>query len=318
MQPLAESLRQVADIALSPGLLIVYLFLLPTLYVHFRGRERHSFLRQLTDHSTFMAPYNVLMYLFSKVPRTPTLPVDCFPELERIREQWPVIRDEAARLYQSGHVKAAEGHTDLAFNSFFRRGWKRFYLKWYGDFLPSAEELCPRTVELLKSIPSINAGMFTLLAPHSRLVTHRDPFAGSLRYHLGLMTPNSDDCYIAIDGTPHSWRDGEDLLFDETYVHTAVNDTDVPRVILFCDVDRPLWFAPARWLNRFVVHHVAKATATRNEQGEEVGVFNRAFSHVYKLRLVAKRVKAWNRKVYYALKLVLLGGLVVGLIWLLA
>lgn len=26
------------------------------LYVHFRGREGHRFVRQITDHSTFMAP----------------------------------------------------------------------------------------------------------------------------------------------------------------------------------------------------------------------------------------------------------------------
>lgn len=44
-------------------------------YVHFRGRERHRLLRQLTDHSTFMAPINVLMYAFSRVPGTPYLTV---------------------------------------------------------------------------------------------------------------------------------------------------------------------------------------------------------------------------------------------------
>ena len=42
-------------------------------YVHFRGRVRHRFLRQITDHSTFMAPINVPMYAFPRVPATPHL-----------------------------------------------------------------------------------------------------------------------------------------------------------------------------------------------------------------------------------------------------
>ncbi|MGT2494830.1 aspartyl/asparaginyl beta-hydroxylase domain-containing protein [Cupriavidus basilensis] len=31
-------------------------------------------------------------------------------------------------------------------------------------------------------------------------------FAGSLRYHLGLATPNDDRCFIEVDGERHSWR----------------------------------------------------------------------------------------------------------------
>ena len=67
--------------------------------------------------------------------------------------------------------------------------------------------------------------MFALLPPGGKLNRHRDPFAGSLRYHLGLVTPNSDTCRIYVDGEPYSWRDGEDLMFDETFIHSAENAT---------------------------------------------------------------------------------------------
>ena len=89
---------------------------------------------------------------------------------------------------------------DIGFNSFFKRGWKRFYVKWYDQALPSAQALCPKTVELLKSIPAVKGAMFALLDPRSNLNPHRDPFAGSLRYHLGLVTANSDACFISVDG----------------------------------------------------------------------------------------------------------------------
>lgn len=294
---------------LSPKAYVLYAIVASAVYIHFRGRERLSFARQLTDHSTFMAPYNALMYLFSGVPSEPILDTALFPGLERLRGSWETIRDEAAALYEGGHVKAAEKYDDLAFNSFFRTGWKRFYLKWYGEPLPSARELCPRTVELVESIPELNAAMFALLGPHSQLVVHRDPFAGSLRYHLGLITPNSQDCRIVIDGTPHVWRDGHDVLFDETYLHHAVNDTDEARIILFADVMRPIRFAPVRALNRFVVRRLAKATAAKNQAGDKVGVFNKVFGGVYRIRLVGKRIKVWNKTAYYAMKYVLFGGI---------
>src|SRR4029079_11579573 len=108
------------------------------------------------------------------------------------------------------------------------------------------------TSQLLASIPSVNAAMFALLPPGARLVAHRDPFAGSVRYHLGLSTPNSEQCRIIVDGQLYYWKDGEPVVFDETYIHRAENQTDVQRLILFCDVERPLTHALARARKRVV------------------------------------------------------------------
>src|SRR5215211_509621 len=197
----------------------------------------------------------------------------------------------------------------------FRSGWKGFYLKWYDDALPSAQRMCPRTVALLESIPCIKGAMFATLAPGGRLVQHRDPFAGSLRYHLGLVTPtHPGECRILVDGIPCSWRDGEDLLFDETYIHYAENTTDQTRIILFCDVERPLRTRAMRAVNRWVSRHIIKESATENEAGERIGVFNKIFGYVYYVRLLGKRMKAWNQNVYYALKYSIVGLLLLGLV----
>ena len=51
------------NVLLSWKAAIVYAFLASALFVHFRGSDRIRFYRQITDHSTFMAPYNALMYL---------------------------------------------------------------------------------------------------------------------------------------------------------------------------------------------------------------------------------------------------------------
>ena len=132
------------------------------------------------------------MYLFSAVPSRPLLTEQEFPELAPLSANWQMMRDEALKLHDEGYIRAALNNNDIGFNSFFKRGWKRFYLKWYDQPLPSAQALCPRTVALLNEHPAVKGAMFALLDPRSHLNPHRDPFAGSLRYHLGLVTPNSD------------------------------------------------------------------------------------------------------------------------------
>jgi beta-hydroxylase len=300
------------SIAASPKYLVLLLFVVTGVYVHLRGRVRHSITRQLTDHSTVMAPYNTLMYLFSAVPARPFIDVKDFPELGALQANWQTIRDEGLRLFDEGYIRAAAKYNDLGFNSFFRSGWKRFYLKWYDDFLPSALDLCPQTTALLKRIPSVHAAMFTVLPPGARLGAHRDPFAGSLRYHLGLSTPNSEQCRIFVDGELYYWKDGEAVMFDETYIHRAENQTNTTRLILFCDVERPLSNPIARFINRHLGQPFARAAATQNMEGEKVGILNKLFGFAYHIRLAGKRIKTWNKSAYYALKWALIGG---ALVW---
>lgn len=287
---------------IQPAFIVLYVFIASALFIHYRGRVRHSFSRQLTDHSTLLAPYNAIMYAFSGVPNTPYQKLTDFPELQPLVDQWQVIRDESVQLQQGGAIKSADTHNDAGFNSFFKTGWTRFYLKWYDGPLPSAQQLCPKTVALVESIPSINAAMFAVLPPGARLVSHRDPFAGSLRYHLGLMTPNSPQCFIEVDGERYWWKDGEAVMFDETFIHYAHNQTDTTRIIFFADIERPLTNPLARWLNRVFKGAVMRAAATRNVPGERVGGLNQVFGYLYNVRIWSKRLKKWNRKVYYAYK----------------
>ena len=294
---------------LAPKFILLYVYIASTMYVHYRGRVRHGFFRQVTDHSTLMAPYNALMYLFSAVPNRPYVEISGFPELAPLAENWQAIRREAQQLLDSGRIRSAATYNDLGFNSFFKTGWKRFYVKWYDEPLPSAKSLCPRTVELVESIPGINAAMFALLPPRTKLGAHRDPFAGSLRYHLGLVTPNSDLCRIVVDGEPYVWRDGEPVMFDETFIHIAENRSDVTRIILFCDIERPLRTRLVRALNHFVKTTLIRESQTENVPGDRVGLLNHIFNAVYRVRLIGKAIKRRSRVAHYTLKWLIFGGL---------
>jgi beta-hydroxylase len=284
---------------------IITLYAFSILFVHFRGKPqaRLPFFRQVFDHSSVVSPINILMLLFSKVPTTsPYVQVDEFKGMQLLQDNWQVIRDEALNLDRLEKIKAAEKNDDAGFNSFFKTGWKRFYLKWYDANHPSAVEFCPKTVALLKQIPEVKAAMFAELPPGAQLNKHRDPYAGSLRYHLGLVTANDDKCFIEVNGQRYSWRDGEDVMFDETYIHWARNDTQVNRIILFCDVERPM---TTRWMqavNRWLGKVVMTAASSPNETGDDTGGINKVFRLFWAAGKYRRRLKKWNRTVYLLLK----------------
>jgi beta-hydroxylase len=293
---------------LAPKFWVLYVFVFSSLYLHFRGRARLPLRRQLGNHSTLLAPYNVLLYLFSAVPSRPYLDLKAFPQTATLRDNWRVMREEALRLQEGGEIRDATGHNDIGFNSFYQRGWKRFYLKWYDDPLPSAQALCPRTVEVIQSVPGLNAAMFAVLPPGATLNRHRDPSAASLRYHLGLVTPNSDLCRIYVDGEMYSWRDGEDVMFDETYLHWAENGTDQTRIILLCDVERPLHGAPIRALNRLFERVFMRAASTQNDGTEAIGWLGRVYAPVGWLKDRMRKLKQLNRPLFNGAKYLLIAG----------
>ncbi len=252
-----------------------------------------------------MAPINAMMYAFSSVPKTPYLPVSSIPNLGEIRTNWETIKNEALTLENSKLIKGSDKYNDIGFNSFFRRGWKRFYLKWYNNFHPSAVEYCPKTIEMLKAMPNVKAAMFVVLPAGSKLPTHRDPYAGSLRYHLGLITPNSDNCNIVVDGEKYYWCDGEDVLFDETYIHFAENTTDKDRLIFFCDIERPMKSKLGVYLNRFFGWLILASAESPNLPTDRTGGLNKVFGSVYQIRLIGKKLKAYNKTLYYGVKYLL-------------
>ena len=247
-----------------------------------------------------------------------------FKELNVITENWQVIKEEALNLYEKGYFdsttnKENSAFYDVGFRTFYKYGWSKFYTTWYGTTHKSALELCPKTSAILKNVPSVNGSMFTILPPHSQLTRHLDPIACSLRYHLGLFTPNDDNCFINVDGKPLSWRDGEAFMFDETYLHFVKNNTDEPRLILMCDVERPM-----NWVGRIfnAVYKLIQAQLlVPNLPGDKAGSLNKIFSSVTPFLAWSKELKRRNKKLYLPLKwtfntllLLILLGIIYGII----
>lgn len=294
------------------------------IYVYrFRGTVRFLNANEyLRKGWPIFAPLNVFLYLTShKKALPPFANIEEYPELKLLQDNWPIIAQEAQALMRSGEFmrttsKQNNSYYDVGFRTFYKYGWSKFYCTWYGETLHSAQKLCPKTVALLERIPNINGAMFTLLPAGSKLTRHLDPVACSLRYHLGLITPNHPNCFISVDGVKRHWQDGKAFLFDETYLHYVKNDTDDYRLILMCDVDRPVSVLgkPVNWLYKKFVHLLL----VPNLPGDQSGPVNRLFVKLTPFLQKAKTLKTNRPNLYYPLKWLLNTALTLALLGLLA
>lgn len=290
-----------------------------------RGNARYTGVSEYIRKGwPIFTPFNCVLYLFTKRRARPAImDISEFPELHELHQNWEMIRDEAMALMAEGGFDQisdpdSASYYDIGFRTFYKYGWTKYYLNWYGYTHASAQRSCPRTVEFLSRIPAVNGAMFSVLPPGGQLTRHLDPVACSLRYHLGLNTPNDDACYISIDNQKYSWRDGEPLLFDVTFLHFAHNDADKPRLILMCDVERPM-----NWIGRALnwpYKQLMRATVVPNTDEDKRGFANRVFNGLVPVLEKSKKLKQTNLAAYKALKYTVntvLILLVAGLVWLL-
>jgi len=128
--------------------------------------------------------------------------------------------------------------------------WKTLWLVAMGVESTQMTRRCPRTIELLRTIPGMITAFFSILSPGKHIPRHRGAFNGLLRYHLGLIVPEPRDrCTIRVGSHVSSWEEGSSLVFDDTFDHEVWNGTDGLRAVLFVDFARPL-HAPFHQLNR--------------------------------------------------------------------
>ena len=174
-------------------------------------------------------------------------------ETRVLAKNWKIFRDEALLNYNS--------YSDVKGDRFFENyiiksnnKWKKIYIKWHSNSIdPLAKKICPKTSNIINSLPNIKLAMISLLEPGTKIYPHKGPYKGLLRYHLGLITPNSDDCFISVNDIKYSWKDGDGIIFDDTFIHWVNNNTDKKRIILICDIIRPLNY-PAHIINIIILN----------------------------------------------------------------
>jgi beta-hydroxylase len=272
-------------------------------YLYRRCNDRLPFHKYLSNHVLLLAPLNFLFTYFTVGRQAAVFEPRSVPGLDKLKASYPVIRQEAKVLLDAGVFQRAPAVDEPGYNTFEKGGWRLYPLKWYAkECRPAAVAACPRTCAVLDSIPAIRSAMFTVLPPGGRLGRHHDPVASSLRYHLGLLTPNSDRCALSLDGVQHPWRDGEELLFDQTYLHSAVNQTDTVRVILFCDVEKTQLRAPVKRVAE-AVNYAMVAKFTGADDKGKLSWVSWAYRPIYKIRsYVKEKIKPRSIVAYNVIK----------------
>lgn len=208
--------------------------------------------------------YSLVTPLFVRNP--PFVDMDrAFPKHRLIEAAYPVIRAEAEALLRQPE-RIPQFHevdrlqTPISGNDGIP--WRTFFLKGHGIWHDTNVNLTPKTVEVLRQIPEVDTAMLSILDGGKHIPAHRGFYRGVYRYHLGLIVPDDAPVYIVCGGREYHWREGEGVLFDDTYRHEVWNRSERPRVVLFLNIlrdgDLPRWLRPINRMVRSMIQRSPK------------------------------------------------------------
>lgn len=184
------------------------------------------------------------------------------PQLRELDRAYPQIRAELDALLEQ-HVAMPNYHdinkpaTEISSST--QGNWKVYMLELLGRKPERNRAQCPHTVAALARVPGILQAFFSVLEPGKSVPLHDGPYIGYLRYHLGLRVPTDSPPLIRVNNQPYIWKEGESVMFDDSWPHEVVNHSKQYRVVLIVDVPRPLPWLPSL-VNHFVLWGLAGPT----------------------------------------------------------
>jgi aspartate beta-hydroxylase len=190
---------------------------------------------------------------FPGLPATPYFERSCFPWIGDLERQTGAIREElVAVLPRAEHrervfASDAEERTGLS-GSQGAPTWDGFYFYRHGVRRDENYRLCLRTAAALDALPLVHIRehapevMFSVLTPGTHILPHRGVTNTRVVCHLPLIVP--EDCALVVGGEIHHWREGQAVVFDDTFEHEAWNRGTRTRVVLIADVWNP-YLSPA-------------------------------------------------------------------------
>ncbi|PLX45766.1 MAG: aspartyl beta-hydroxylase [Hyphomicrobiales bacterium] len=208
---------------------------------------------------------------WSAVDNKPFFDPGDFAWSRQVEQDWPKIRAEIDELLK--YRQHLPNFQDLSKDQAYLTkddGWKTVVFYAYGLKAPGMCRRCPQTARALKNIPGMKTAFFSILAPHKKVPPHRGPYKGVLRYHLGLVVPEPpESCGIRVGDQTRHWREGESMIFDDTFDHEAWNDSEEVRAVLFIDFIRPMRF-PGSLLNRLFIWVIALSPFVLGSAGNQL------------------------------------------------
>lgn len=183
------------------------------------------------------------------LPSSPYLDPDSQPWCAALRNAYPAIRDEAIGLLQESEgfedfVRLRKGDRMENYLGGGKPSWEAYFFFRHGKRFDAHHERCPVTSAALESIELCDIAdhapeiCFSLLAPGTHILPHYGVTNARVVMHLPLVVP--PDCALNVIGAgAHAWREGELMMFDDTFQHEAWNRSQTPRLILLMDCWNP-------------------------------------------------------------------------------
>jgi ornithine lipid ester-linked acyl 2-hydroxylase len=215
----------------------------------------------------------IFIFLFHKLvfPYRKGMPVNIdkkthFPESKLLEINWKVICNELKTVMLNDRVLPKVHEVDKAnFKISFDNApaWRTVIIKAYDGWFGSNCSMFPETTKLLKKIPSVSTAMFSILEPQVKIPAHTGKLSGILRYHLALIVPATGQCYFEVNGEKYYWKEGEGILFNDTYLHSVANNSNEYRVVLFLDIKKQS-SRPVQAINNFILYIVKLSPGFRS------------------------------------------------------
>ena len=220
---------------------------------------------------------------YSLVDKTPFFEPKQFKWVSTLENNWQEIRQEldAILQYTDNLPRFQDISTEQGRHISQDNLWKTFFLYGYGVKMAQNCDYCPQTTRIIEQIPGLKTAFFSILLPGKHIPEHRGPYKGVLRCHLALKVPqNKEQCGIKVNNEIRHWEAGKTLIFDDSYLHEAWNQTDEVRVVLFLDIVRPMRF-PASTLNHLLINLIRWSPYIRDAHKNQQQ-WDKAFAQVFK------------------------------------
>lgn len=164
---------------------------------------------------------------------------DEIKEWESVKELLDNITEIKKEVLLASNYLSDIGDTPY-FYDFANINWDKFIIRWFDKPSEQAKKLFPLTLSIFDKHKDILNMLVSVLQPHSRIQPHRGASALNIRLLIPIDVPQSEKCFLNVNGTKLFYHKEKLIAFDDTYMHEVQNNTDKPRIVLHCDLKRKL------------------------------------------------------------------------------
>ncbi|MEO7337901.1 MAG: aspartyl/asparaginyl beta-hydroxylase domain-containing protein [Caldimonas sp.] len=190
-------------------------------------------------------------FFFPDIPNQPYHDPFLQPWAKQLQAAFPVIKGEALELLREekpfqNFIDFKEGDPigEVLGGDALDPTWEAFFFYRHGVRFDANHQRCPKTSAVLDSIELCRVSeqapeiLFSVLRPKTHIMPHHGVTNTRLVMHLPLIVP--EDCALnLVDAGEHRWKEGELVMFDDTYSHEAWNRSNSTRIVVLMDCWNP-------------------------------------------------------------------------------